>query len=677
MDRLSAPFLVGEEITPNQLGVNFNFTQDVSSGTFGSRADYIGTDVIRYPGGNVTELYFNPGDPNNPIAFIQDGQGGIIQEEVEPLDVFLDYLNDSGNAGLFVLPTSRYIDGPTRFGLKTEDVIDAQSEIEIRAYVRQILESEAKVVGFEIGNEFNIWAGIDVEVYGRVASEIAVAIKAEIDDYEAQGDLPEGYETPDISMLMTPYYIIEDDDGDLRATHEEAVEDMIGAMTPEGIAAISAFTQHRYVRGDYDQIDRFDAPWENFDLHQEKLGKDVDYIISEWNISGAQQGIRNWDTATEAERDTLDTGLKQAGAITALFHEMVANGVDVATIWSLQQKNKVGLAEREGRGGDEELRVSGEMFRLLAENSLGMTPVALGRPDSSYDIHGFADEDEQLIVINSREGDAQTVQIDMRQLLGATGEAELQILGVAEGEDPRDPEAEPDIEQVDAEDALVDGILTLKLDPYEVAVLKVDAEGEVIDASNVDGIVFGGNGNDRIIGTNRGDILDGGLHDDFIAGGGGSDRIGGGDGDDVVRGGFLNDTIQGGTGNDTLEGQRGVDRLFAQDGDDFLDGGDSRDLLYGGDGNDTLDGGSGHDIFRGGEGADEFWVQDDDKAWREQIVDFNPNEDKIVLGLEGLDIADLFLSQEDSAVVIGLEGGSLHVEGIELDDLTEDNLVLA
>jgi hypothetical protein len=316
------------------------------------------------------------------------------------------------------------------------------------------------------------------------------------------------------------------------------------------------------------------------------------------------------------------------------------------------------------------------MFRLLAENSLGMTPVALGRPDGSYDIHAFADEDEQLIVINSREGDAQTVQIDMRQLLGATGEAELQILGVANGEDPRDPDAEPEIVELNADSALDDGILTLQLDPYEIAVLKVEAPGEVIDAANVDGIVFGGNGDDRIIGTNRGDILDGGLHDDFIAGGGGSDRIGGGDGDDVLRGGLLNDTIQGGTGNDTLEGQKGVDRLFAQEGDDFLDGGDSRDLLYGGDGNDTLDGGAGHDIFRGGEGADEFWIQDDDKAWREQIVDFNPNEDKIVLGLEGMDIASLFLSQEQSAVIIGFDGGSLSVEGIELADLTEDNLIV-
>ena len=87
-----------------------------------------------------------------------------------------------------------------RFGEQTENVIsDDFAEPAIRGYVRQILESEAKVVGFEIGNEFNIWAGIDPEVYGRVASEIAIAIKAEIDDYEAQGNLPEGYETPLIS----------------------------------------------------------------------------------------------------------------------------------------------------------------------------------------------------------------------------------------------------------------------------------------------------------------------------------------------------------------------------------------------------------------------------------------------------------------------------------------------
>lgn len=674
MDRLSVPFLRGEALTQNHFGANFNFTQDESDGTYGARADYVGSDVIRYPGGNVSELYFNPGDPNNPIALVQDGNGGVTREGVEPLDKFLDYLNESDNAGLFVIPTSRYIDGPTRSGENTEDVIPAEAEQEIRDYVRQILESEAKITGFEIGNEFNIWAGIDVDVYGRVASEIAAATKAEINDYEAQGDLPDDYETPLISMLMTPYYVSDTGNGNSQADHEEAVTEMIDAMSPEGIDAISAFTQHRYVRGDYEQIDRFDAPWDNFDLHQDLLGKDVAYVVSEWNIAGGQKGIRDWDTATEAERDMIDTGLKQAGAITAMLHEMSSNGVDIAAIWSLQQKNKVGLADREGRGGDEEVRVSGEMFRILSENTQGMTPVALDRPSGDYDIHAFADKDEQVIVINGRSSDEQTVEIDMRALLGNTGDAELTILGVGEGEDPRDPNAEADIQMTDGEDALEDGIFTLTLEPYEVAVLKVEASGELINAQNVNGIVFGGGGEDRIFGTQTSDVLDGGLHDDFIAGRGGSDRIGGGDGDDLLRGGLLNDTIQGGTGNDTLEGNKGVDRLFAQDGDDYLDGGESRDLLYGGDGNDTLDGGSGHDIFRGGEGSDEFHVQSDDAAWREQILDFNAAEDRIVLGLEGLDVADLFLTQQESAVIIGYGEGSLYIENAEVDDFNESNL---
>ena len=498
---------------------------------------------------------------------------------------------------------------------------------------------------------------------------MAVAVKAEIDDYEATATLPAGYETPLISMLLAPYYVTAGGD------HTEAVVEMLDQLSPEAVDAISAFSQHRYIRGDYEQIDRFDPPWANFGLHADILGKDVEYIVSEWNLGANQQGIRDWAGASEAEKDTLDTGLKHAGAVAALFHEMAANGVDIATIWSLQQKSYVGLADREGRGGPEDLRAGGEVFKLLAETTIGMTPVALDRPSDDYDLHAFASEDAQVLVINGRSDGPQTVRIDMRALLGATGEAELNIIGVAPGDDPRDPEADPVVELTDGADALRNGILTLRLDPYEVAVLRVDAPGEAIDASTVDGIVFGGNGADVITGTARGDVIDGGLHDDVIVGAGGSDRLGGADGDDVVRGGMLNDTIQGGAGDDRLFGDRGVDRLFGQDGNDLMDGGASRDLLYGGDGDDTLIGGEGHDIFAGGAGRDTYLIRPGDEAWREQIVDFAPDEDRIVLGLEGLEFADLFLSQEESAAIIAFSGGSLSLSGVRVEDLDAENLL--
>lgn len=137
---------------------------------------------------------------------------------------------------------------------------------------------------------------------------------------------------------------------------------------------------------------------------------------------------------------------------------------------------------------------------------------------------------------------------------------------------------------------------------------------------------------------------------------------------------MLYDTIQGGQGNDTLEGNRGVDRLFAQDGNDSLSGGESRDLLYGGKGDDTLNGGQGHDIFLGGEGSDLFDFADGDEAWREQIIDFNPAEDKVLLGFEGPGIDDLILSQDDSNMIINYGRGSLYLENVSEEDLNEDNL---
>lgn len=136
--------LQGNAIAPEHLGANLNFTQDESVGTFGSRVDHVGSEVVSFPGGNVSELYFSPADPNNPIAFIRGEDGGITREEVEPLDRSLDPLVDTGISGLFVIPTSRCIDGSTRFGEKTEDVVSQAGKDEIRTDVRQILDSGAR-----------------------------------------------------------------------------------------------------------------------------------------------------------------------------------------------------------------------------------------------------------------------------------------------------------------------------------------------------------------------------------------------------------------------------------------------------------------------------------------------------------------------------------------------------
>ena len=76
----------------------------------------------------------------------------------------------------------------------------------------------------------------------------------------------------------------------------------------------------------------------------------------------------------------------------------------------------------------------------------------------------------------------------------------------------------------------------------------------------------------------------------------------GGDGDDVLRGGPEADFLDGGRGNDWLFGLGAVDTLLGGDGNDFLVGGTGNDNMNGGDGSDTFiwNPGDNNDQIEGG-----------------------------------------------------------------------------
>jgi Ca2+-binding RTX toxin-like protein len=108
----------------------------------------------------------------------------------------------------------------------------------------------------------------------------------------------------------------------------------------------------------------------------------------------------------------------------------------------------------------------------------------------------------------------------------------------------------------------------------------VDGSGEIIQARNVEAVVFNDAtlmGEAAIVGDSRADTLTGTA---------GSDAILAGPGDDVISGGD------------------GADWVFANDGADSADGGAGDDYLNGGDGNDTLIGGAGNDFLDGDEDVD-------------------------------------------------------------------------
>ena len=110
----------------------------------------------------------------------------------------------------------------------------------------------------------------------------------------------------------------------------------------------------------------------------------------------------------------------------------------------------------------------------------------------------------------------------------------------------------------------------------------------------------------------------------MLQGNAGDDALHGGHDDDRLEGGAGQDTLFGGFGNDLVRG------LGAQS-----DAGDS-DYLNGGAGNDTLIGGRG-DVLTGGEGVDDFllaqWDQPGDVL---TVMDFDPDEDNLLLLYEDL-----------------------------------------
>jgi len=104
---------------------------------------------------------------------------------------------------------------------------------------------------------------------------------------------------------------------------------------------------------------------------------------------------------------------------------------------------------------------------------------------------------------------------------------------------------------------------------------------------------------DLLYGGDGNDRLYGGLGDDTLYGDRGNDIVYGQNGQDKLNGGLGDDVLYGGQGNDFINGSIGQDQLFGDAGDDILDGGAGNDILEGNAGSDFMVGGSGADLLYG------------------------------------------------------------------------------
>ena len=218
------------------------------------------------------------------------------------------------------------------------------------------------------------------------------------------------------------------------------------------------------------------------------------------------------------------------------------------------------------------------------------------------------------------------------------------------------------------------------------------AGNDLMVAGLGDNRLWGGDGDDRLIGGPGADTLDGGPGNDTLLAGGGAALLRGGAGDDLLLGGDGDTTLEGGAGNDTLLAGGGNNMLAGGFGDDLLIAGPGADTLFGGAGNDTLvgvrfdadgndragpsllNGGAGDDLLilgrddtaHGGSGADSFLLGDWMAGGGAVIADFDPAEDRLLVGYDpGLYPAPVVslaaVADDPGAAVVLLDGQALAV----------------
>ncbi|MDD7971537.1 calcium-binding protein [Roseinatronobacter alkalisoli] len=224
-------------------------------------------------------------------------------------------------------------------------------------------------------------------------------------------------------------------------------------------------------------------------------------------------------------------------------------------------------------------------------------------------------------------------------VLGGTGDSLDDMFGATPDSDMPETEAVPSFfpapdvaglfddldERIHSSDAFI------QPEPGQPVHLTGGDSPALLQGGALDDTLTGGAGNDTLLGHGGDDWLqagqgathmNGGTGNDTLIGGAGNDTLIGGDGDDLLIAGAGNNTLNAGVGNDTLIGV-----ALDHNGNDIS----GRNFLNGGDGDDILIAGQG-DYLNGGDGADTFalgdWLQGNAPV---TIVDYNPQDDQIVL----------------------------------------------
>ncbi|SHH27398.1 hypothetical protein [Marivita hallyeonensis] len=484
MPEIDAFGFMGSQASQGLFGANVLATRSTleQGGEYDRLIEELGVGSFRYPGGSLTERYFDITNPN--ASFVSDRDTGEVRQFI-PLDDALAYAEEEGLSVTIVIPTRDLLSDATdangdRFAQIDEDAL--------RGFVRDVVtgvHGSAEIEAFELGNEYWGSGQMSSVEYGRLASEMATIVDDELSAQGSDADIivqsganfnfarlsdgfPEGMSGAEILADLNETYGLDLSDdslfgsGEVNWTHVANEMILSEFDTPEEQAAVDQVAVHVYSRGQVNEGQR------SFFLNvvEETWGEDLPeagIAVTEWNTAG---------NTTALERD-VDYGLHQSHEMLNIMEEFLRYDVQNAHVWPLIQNTPNTLSVD---NGEAELSPGGAMFNMMQDalpgkTALDLTPEAGADTEVEEDglaVHGFWEPNELLFYIAATDEDGAETTVDFSGLVSDAGRVEMSVLTVAEGDAIGSHRSDAVVEELEA-DAFLDGTdLSVQLDHGEI-----------------------------------------------------------------------------------------------------------------------------------------------------------------------------------------------------------------
>lgn len=634
----------GNLVTESHFGANYlanrqAFQQGIEGDALFSIAESaLGVQGLRYPGGIITELYFDIADPRH----FNNGENTIIDSlnyfnptdstSFTTLGSFLKYAHEVRQGVTVVIPTVRYFEALALGDERTISDVESQ----LKDFVIRALTSEHgnQVVAFEIGNEFPSWmGGLSLPImensldFSMITRNFSVWIDEAIRDSQVE-HAPEIlaqasfvlYGPRGNKLLLDGLF---DETLDQKYPHVESVE--------AAYSAIDGVTVHSYPL----------TPWTADEDGLNNLQTDI-LLFNQWQsefdnyarrTGGETQDLREyvteWNNRNQAMNSGMVEGLQSAVGAISTFAYLVSGGVDVMHVWPVIQRTTNSLVS--SSGSNLSVNYNGAAFAILRSNAVGLD-VHGGQTlydvnhDGSFDIlvSLFTSNDRAMLIVSSIS--ETTIAFDLglpNDLFDFESSGWSSFTLVSSSSDPTDISSIPQIDlpsmSLTTTEATEDAHYSL--DPWTVSFTIFESRSEEtqqvtslqlsdavplsfsvkvdLSASEIKALPDAQAATVALFATDESDVIQAitGL---LVDAGKGNDTIYGSELGDIVLGGRGNDMMYAGLGDDIL--------LFATSGDAGQDS-SIDDQIYGGDGSDTIvvGGGVGYDLVHAGKGDDRIY----------------------------------------------------------------------